>query len=529
MRFPALASKKLLWILLGISGLLRLLLIGRGAVSIGDEFRYWYSAYMLLALSKGDISHALLQLFETGGRPGLVFVQMPATLIQAVLFKVFGLDPRSTDSLMVPQLVNVAVSLWTIWLVYQLGQKLGGFSQKKALLAAFLYSLLASSSLYIRHLLPYQYALAAFLYTFLMVYQGRKAFWIGVATAFAFTVYPGYWPLVGMAFLLLCLERNAFEGLKVFLQNLFRFGAGAFSVLLGFEGLSYIAGVSYFKLSAVAGNNFVYDPKLAYDGSMGLFIEYLWVTEGLVGMLLLIGTAWFLMQSAWKIIKFGAVSNLEYLCWALLGCLSLQTLLGYVTGMKVFYGRLFFQIMPFLLFASCVLVFQYSNKLSEGKKALFFVALAGLCLTKFIFFYQEYATLGYPRDLFSALGYTQKAGDSNYDIRMIDSLHDDLTRIVQVRPKVEFTQPPNGLFVKNRLAKDSNCLFLNFVSLEYTGICCYQPFMPPASYTWLVKRRHYGNFKPYWFEGDLAGRRGLVAEEALWLGVLGPVSSHPER
>jgi hypothetical protein len=516
--------KYLLWTLLIFTGIIRCFLLGSGAVAVGDEYRYWYSSYSLLALSKGDFLGAIEPMFRDGARPGLVLIQMPSTILQAILYKLIGLDPRSTDSLIIPQVFNVVVSLLILWLLYFLCQKIGNFSKKQAFLLIFTYSLLASSTLYIRHTVPYQYALVLYFIAFWMIYTNKNTFWIGFISAFSFTVYPGYWPLVLLVLLLLWKERSYQLMSKEFLSDYFNLSLGAMLVYTFFEILSWTIGKSYFKLMFVASNGFLNDLKYPYDGSILLFVDYLWTLESMIGLILFCGGILYLIDIGLDIYKYKKTTTLSSLVLLLLSCLAIQTAIAFSIGLKAFYGRLFIQIIPFLLLSNFVLWFKYSQNIKKINKIIIYSVWVFTFMLNYTKFYLSFSQIGYPRDLLTELGFTQYANDFDYDIIATEAKHEDkLNRLSEYQPISNYTQPPNGFIKHPKNYIDSSYLFLNFSDFMRPECDSFKVFSNVNSYTWVVKRKHYLAYEPYWFDCYLDKRRAMFKKTGFWVGVLKPI------
>jgi hypothetical protein len=504
-------TRYLLILILSAIGVLQLLLLGRGACALGDEFRYWYSAYMLIGLSAGDFTGFISPMFDTAGRPGLAIVQLPPVLIQSILFKTTGLDPRAPQSLLIPQVFNVLLSACIGGLIYRTSRKLWGFSRDTSVFIVLIYSLLITSTLYIRHLLPYQYGLAAFLFCMLHADGRCNTFLTGVLTAFAYSIYPGYWFLGVLVFFLTNPGQNT--------KKAALFLCGACVVLLTYEGLARFSGKSFLFGSATAARNFLYFLQFPYDGSFGLFWDYLWATEGLSGALFAVGAVFFFISAALKAFRKTQLSKLECAGGILLVCFVFQALGGYFSAAKVFYGRLFYPFAPFLLWFFMDILNRNVKRI-DYQKAVFAV-LTGICLFRFVSFYKTFYQLGYPRDLLCEMGYSSGDTGFSYDIETAAPVNDGLNRVCEFETPHHFTKPPGGRFgVRETPLPDSNFIFLNFASLEVPVYTNFSPFLIPENRHWIVKRLHYGAFEPYWFEESAERRRFFLKNKPLQLGIL---------
>lgn len=496
-------------------GLVRLSLIGSGACSQGDEFRYWYTAQMLLGASKMDLAAALAPMFDTAGRPGLALVQLPPVIVQSIVFKLTGLDPRCPDSLLIPQVWNVLVSVVGGWLFYKVSNRVFGFSLKKSAWLTVAFSLLTASTIYVRHLLPYDIALYLFLWIFLLVFNNKKPFWIGLITAFAYSVYPGFYSLA-LVVLLLFFYKNIDRPLSFnkLIKPVLYFKLGFISLLIFYEILSRISGKSFIENSLFGGQEFLNYLQLKYDGSVSFLANYLLHVEAIPGLILMIGTFLFLIKTGLKIISRRSLNPLDLLAIGLVSAFIFQAAIGQISGMKVFYGRLMRPISMAMVWLAGAVFFVFLEKMGRFVflKMAVSAIIIGCFLSQFSFFLEEIQRFGYPRDMLYEFGLSQPASGLDYDIRSKTPPNDGLRRFNQFETSSNFTLPPeNSWHPKPKTVVDSSYIFMNFAALpvpfNQTLTKEFPSFMECQTLKW---KSHFAGFEPYLFEEDWQRRKGFM-------------------
>jgi hypothetical protein len=541
------------WLLLffAILGGFRIAWLGSGACAMGDEFRYWYSAQMLLAASKFDLVGTLSPMFDTAGRPGLAIVQLPPILLQSIVFKITGLDPRSVESLWIPQIWNVGITLLGAWFFFKNSVRTFSFSEKNSAWMTVIFCLLTSSNFYVRHLLPYDVALCFFLFVLLKISKKINPIWIGFLTAFGYSIYPGYWP-IGFAIFVVFFTYNTLIFSKIHIQNLFKklhlkrafsFIFGFILLILFYEILARISGKSFIENSLHGGTEFLHFLQLPFDGSVGFLLDYLWTVEGFGGVILIFFSMLFLISisSLWFAQKkyhhkitastdlfpyLEKVSAIEIFVFSLLVAFLLQAVLGYLTGMKIFYGRLFKQFMPAIIWMSGAAFFIMFDDKEPISRFLSFnkiikVGVLTVFLSHFAAFHVNYSKLGYPRDVLNDFGFVQKTDGLEYDIRTKAPPDDQLRRVCEFEPPSYFTMPPVGSKKYEPLDSTliSNLFFVNFNSLPVPSRGEFHAFVPEKTGDWWISKPHFGAFAPYIFEENPTERRIFLDKNELKIGI----------
>src|SRR5262245_32979397 len=144
-------------VLLAAAAIYRLTLVGQGALAFVDETWYFKTVMTLQSLAAGDGHGALRDIASTLGRPGATIVRLPVAALQAIPLA-FGVAPSNPFSLLIPQVVNVLLSLAILYLVFDICLILSD-DVPSAVVAATVYAALVNTNLYVRHVLPYDWAL----------------------------------------------------------------------------------------------------------------------------------------------------------------------------------------------------------------------------------------------------------------------------------------------------------------------------------------------------------------------------------
>lgn len=511
--------------LLLLSGLLLLLLrfslLGKGANAFGDEFRYWYSAQLLLHLSHGDWTEALAQLFRANARPGLVLVNVPPVLLQGLWFQWMGLDPRSPASLLIPQVYFVLCSVAQWYCFYRLALRWTTLPQRSALAVSLAYALLSSSNFYLRHLLPYDLVLGGWLALLLYAGSCRQSWRLGLGAALLYLIYPGYWLLAPLSVLI--WHRNHTPKSR---SQLWYAGAGALVPLLGFELLARCTGGSLLTESSAAGAEYLHYLQ-HYDGDFGLLLDYLYTLEGVPGLLIAAGSLGFLCLC----VRAEVRGALVWACGVLLAGFVLQAAIGWGSDLKVFYGRLFKMYLPFMTLAAAVFWLQglpdYLARLLPARagKIGVYALWGGLLLASLVHFgrfYHLFQLLEYPRDVLYRLGFAcNPKGSQDYDIWMDTPPPDGLQRVQEYQPAGNYATIPPG-WQARRPAGAERWILVNFTLLpcHFTG--AYQPWEPPPGMRRYWQGRHFMSWPAYWFEENLRGKRTYFGNAVLKMQVATP-------
>jgi hypothetical protein len=506
-RIPALLIIVLLLLLL-----LRLTLIGRGANAFGDETRYWYSAQFLLALSKGDFHTAIEQFFYSNARPMLLVLYLPPVLIQSIVYKWIALDPRSPDSLLIPQCWFILCSVLQSAVFYALMRRWTGAPPRLAAGFTLCYGLLMPCNFYLRHLLPYDFLLLGWFVFFYYFQKIKSGFWIGFITACLLLSYPGWWILgLVVGFFILFLP-GSFR-----MQRLLFVSVGGLVPVLFFEWLARCVGRSLLLEAMSAGTEYVqYLP--AGKGSVRLLAVYLQELIGPLAFCLLL--AW--TGGLYRAFKpDGEHQALPLTIVAMSLGFVLQAGMGSLMDWQVFYGRLFYPFLPFAMLA-----LGYCHRMLTGHgmglRIGFIALICGLSMMKFAFYFPDFQKLAYPRDELYRYGfYNRPQGTDDYDIWSMTPPRDGLKRFDEYPDAEAYATIPPGH--KEGLTPDSpdftKGLWVNFsLPPRITDGYEYQPIAPADDPGWQTRKSHFFSCKAYWFEENYWGKAAFFKDQILHIG-----------
>lgn len=131
----------------------------RGAFSWPDEHLYGDALRAAQALGRLDVAGFGRELTGFGARPAEATVRLIPATLQLLLERVTGVAPVNPESLRIGTAWNVLVVFALGICVYRLSLIFFDGHRAFATLAAGIYALLPSSSVYVRHLMPYDGAL----------------------------------------------------------------------------------------------------------------------------------------------------------------------------------------------------------------------------------------------------------------------------------------------------------------------------------------------------------------------------------
>jgi hypothetical protein len=387
--------------------LLRLALLGRGTLVDYDERRYFQSFEALRAAAHGHWRACAFALSMVDARPVDALWRCVPAAGQLLLARYAGCDIYTFPSLLLPTLLNWAATVGTAWFFWHICQRLlagAPAARQWALVAAVLYASLINTSIYVRHVLPYDGAMLLFmglLYWVLSQPNSPNAwFWarLGLGAGALWLLYPGYYPgPVLLVAPLLDWRRPVGWALAHFGQ-LLALGVGFVLPLLGAEALSRMGGappfwaVSYdLSLHILQG-----DPAEGYT----FWLKYLWQVEGALGMILVALLILAVIQALRYLAHAGAVAVVpntprqKVLVAALLLFLVHATAAA-VGHRIVWYGRLLHLYLPFLVLAGGAAL---ATSRRVGWAAGVGVASCVVGLVSYGLFFAAYQQITYPTD-----------------------------------------------------------------------------------------------------------------------------------
>jgi hypothetical protein len=510
-------------ILLLLLGLLafRVSLLDRGALAFPDEGRYlpvFDGLRMLLNGEPGAVRHLAV---SSWGRPGFALVALGPALVQISLDGARGLDPLDPRSFRAMTGLNLACSLLSTLLFHRVVRTLFPEPRSLSLLLTAVYGLLAGSNLYIRHLLPYEAALALMMVSLErgVAFPGATG-WArvgcavasGAAAGLGFAVYPGFYPMpmiVGTAVFVVATAR----GVRIAAVWVTGFSLGLAGALFPFHsirGYDYRGELRALSASIVQGD---------FDEGFLFVPLYLWRVEGVMGIVLITGAMTALGITAHERIRWlrkrapdappDALAARALLAAAAAAMLY-QMVNAYVLERMVWYGRLLHVYYPFLVIGVGLSLARLQS-LSIRRWAI--AGVAALQVFATLRFFVQYRGLAYPRDVLYAQRITIAKVPSTYQIR-------------ETPTRYGVVAPP--FFRKDQTPYRSEGLVLvNFAYLYQSGPGVYALYDPPGSYREIYAAPHFLSFEPYLFEGFDAGWRKIMLTRPSRVRVLlKPASAH---
>jgi hypothetical protein len=384
-------------VVLAAAAVYRLTLVNHGALAFVDETWYFKTVMTLQSLAAGDGHGALGHIAATLGRPGATLVRLPVAAVQAIPLA-FGVAPSNPRSLVIPQVFNVVLSLGMLYLFFDVCLVFCG-DASSALVAAIVYGALVNTNLYIRHVLPYDWALCVGLFALWLSVRrpltSRRTWAIGLLAGAVMTIYPAYYllvPVLGVS-ILAQVWRDGY-GRTLRFAGLFSIGVGtliAAMILLGRAG-----GVSY--ISSLQKVNQLQEMG-GMDERWTFLPEYLVRVERLSGVTLLIGA----LVTAWRTASSIRRGELRLMDWLLLAAFAAWAwqCTSYMPGHRTALGRL---IHPWMVFLAWSLAAAMARVERPAFRTLVFAAVLGAALVSWVPWARAYHELAYPSDTLYALG-----------------------------------------------------------------------------------------------------------------------------
>lgn len=502
--------------------LLRLALLGRGALVDYDERRYFQSFEALRAAAHGNWRACAYALSIVDARPLDALWRCLPAAGQLLLARYAGWDIYTYPSLLLPTLLNWVATVLAAWFFLRICQRLLASTpaaRQWALVAAVLYASLVNTNLYVRHVLPYDGALALFLgLLYWVLRQPAKPsgwFWtkLGAGAGLLWLFYPGYYAGPVLLVLPLFDWQRPLRWVVAHLAQLVALGVGFALTLAAAEALSRLGGappfwvVSYdLSLHILQG-----DPAEGYT----FWLKYLWQVEGVLGMVLLTLLLLAFVQVGQRIGCEGMASSIPHTPRQRVLAAALLLFLVHATAAAVghrmvWYGRLLHLYVPFLVLAGvAALASSAPHRRAAG------LALGGCAVgvVSYILFFINYQQVFYPPDV-------------------IATYHLNCLSASQLR-YYEEVHGPSGLPFPARGARsaasvqcppaspDSLSILLNFAPL-YPLTAATLTKVPGFGLEArvLFDGPHYASFPAYSFEGLTPGERAETHRRRFRLRVL---------
>lgn len=432
--------------------LLRLSVLGKGALGSSDEGRYLQSFNALRAAAHGNWQACAYALSMTDARPLDALWRCVPAAGQLALSHWAGLSIYTYPSLLVPTVLNWATTVLTAGFFFALCRRL--FHRRAAglqwaLVAAILYAGLVNTSLEVRHVSPYDGALLLFMGLLYWVLRQPVAtgawFWLrlGLGAGGVWLLYPGYYaapvllvlPLLSWRHPLAWVRNHLFRGLIL--------GVGFALPLLVAEALSrYGGGPRFWAISYDLSLHILQgDPAEGYT----YLFSYLWQVETGLGVVLgaLLGLA--LVQLVPHVRRGGLAvliprTPLQKILLAALLLFLLHATAAAVGHRIVWYGRLLRLYLPFIVLAGVAALSAVRWPRVAPAVALSSCAVAVVCYALFL---RTYARLVYPADVITTFKLNCLPADKVLYYNEVKAANKSLGAIREVRKVSAASCPPN--------------------------------------------------------------------------------------
>ncbi|MEL5995600.1 hypothetical protein [Hymenobacter segetis] len=480
--------------------LVRLSLVGKGTMAFVDESRYVNAMLGLRSLSEGHGQEFLRYINSMGARPGDGIWRAIPGLGQAILLRVFDLNPNAPPSLQVPQVFNVLIVSLNALLLYHIYRRF--FNVGLALLGLALYSGLVNTNLYLRHLLPYDHSLFFFFLALTVLLRPKAAVGLklqtlaGVLSGLSYAIYPGYF--MGPVLLLTLALMTGFEAPRPDWLRAAKPAAaqlaGLLTVLLAFEGLARLGHTSYWNSSRYIATTVT---QGSFAEGFSFLGSYFWHVEGWLGIGLLVlfgvglGLSW---CSGWFAADGGATRGLVRLL-----TVGFLAWLGYALVVQVghklvFYGRTLHFFVPFIIMGALVALRTVGRP--RQPRTWLYWGSGGIALWHFGVFVASYLPIDYPCDVAYRADIYDYAQVAISQVNVCDE-HLIFYRLFGPRLRSQVTQ------------KHRNPTFqlLNFAYLY--PINCYRPaHLNPGKV--VADSPYFMKYPAYQFEGHSASQRAVL-------------------
>ncbi len=496
------AVRRLFVLLVAVTIVYRLSLLNRGATAFVDETFYFTSVMALQSMAAGDVHGAIADISMARGRNGAALLQMPVAALQAIPAH-FGVPASNLRSLLIPTACNVLVSLLSLYFMFRIGVILCG-NDAAALAAAAVYALLVNSNLYLRHLLPYDWALAVGLGAlWLSLTRPRTAalaVWTGLLTGVVLTIYTGYYSLCGALGVAMLWQAWASSERRDALHFAVLFAASSAAVVVAMEVLFRIGGLSYIASLWAVHRDIVFT---SYDDGWTFLGEYLLDVERLSGVVLIGGAAVYVWRAANRI-RRGALRPIDRVILPMLVAWAYQAASSTYLNAIPLFGRLIHPWMPFLawMLADSLAAIALVRVRTAACAAVIVAALGS-----WIFAAREYVPLKYPPDVLYAMGIDTTRLPPG---RMLCELYPG-TSYASPGPINRATGAPYGA--------ENDYLLLNFCQALPSVSRPKHPAVIPASATRVFDGPHWMTYPAYGYEGLIRADRDAIARDGYRLQV----------
>ncbi|NOT36322.1 MAG: hypothetical protein HOP11_02965 [Saprospiraceae bacterium] len=471
----------------------RLSFIGKGASSTGDEFRYWHAFHGFYDLAHGNIKEAINYFYTLGGRPILPFAYLPQFIIQGVLYIGFEIDPRSTLSLTYAQIFSVLYSILLLVIFFKILIKAFQVEKKSALFFTLILAALVDNNVYVRHLYPYDVTITLWFLLWLYFDRYRNYIISGICIVLITLIYPAYWPMSLLSILIVLYgERQHTIPFKTFQKAYLQlFLGGIISVTL-IALMGYYSGHSMLDRTFEAGQAYLYDLYIPFDGSVSLLMNYYYKLDGILGVLLFTLGIFGLILVIRNFITHKNINPFFLVAILIIISLVFDEVYGRYTGQKMLYARMCKQYSPLLV----IMLYYFYKQISFSFQKIFCIVMSFLIAFNLFSFHKEFYNLYYPRDILSK---TRNSTSVGFEHDLLSSGTDTtLIRYNDYQTNVHYTIPPQS---KNILSIPDSSIFVNFSYPSQVRLKWNDPF-DSSGHSCIYSKPHFFSYKIYIFDCD---------------------------
>jgi hypothetical protein len=488
------AVDRLFIVLIALVSVYRLTLLDRGAGAFVDETHYFTSVMTLQSLAAGNVHQAVANIAVARGRHGATLVQLPVALLQSIPAH-FGIPASNPRSLLIPAVCNVLVTAATLYFFFGIAAVACG-DPASALIATLVYGLLVNTNLYVRHMLPYDWALCAGMAALWFDVTRRpsawRPAWSGLLIGVMVTVYTGYYVLaavVGVAVVGHAWQANGWRG-AVRAAAVFAAASGA--VVIVMELIFRAGGLSYIGALRTQSRDITFT---SLDEGWLFLPRYLVDVERLSGVVLIGAVAVYLWQAARRAHR-GAMRAIDCLVLPAIGGCVWQAAASALMHSVPLYGRLIHPWMPFLAWALADVVASIERpafRTIARATIVLAVALSWLPAAR------AYYRLAYPATILYSLG--------------IDTARLPPNRMLcELSPGSSYASPaPLDRVTGYPYSSAANYQLVNFCQALPSIPRPRRPAAVSAGATLVYDGPHWMTFPAYAFEGLTPGDRAAMA------------------
>jgi hypothetical protein len=493
--------RRLFLVLIIVVAVYRFSLLGHGALAFVDETLYFSSVKALQSLSAGDVRGAVAGIAVARGRDGAAVLQLSVAALQAIPAH-FGIPASNLRSLLIPTAANVFVTVLSLYFVFGVGVALVE-SESAALAGAATYALLVNTNLYVRHVLPYDWAVCLGLCAAWLAFAKPKtsglAVWTGALLGGVLTVYTGYYPLCGAAGLAILWEAWATRERRDAVRFAITFALSAAAVIAAMELLFRAGGLSYIDSLRDVHRDIIFS---SYGDGFLFLPEYLLDVERFSGLVLILGAVVYIWHMATRFVR-GVLRPIDRLMLPMIVAYLAQAASSSFLQAIPLFGRLMHPWMPFLAWMLADALTYAPEKQRRTAYAGTFAALAISAVAAA----WTYWPLKYPPDVLYEFGIDMSKVAPD---RMLCELY----------PGTSYASPgPLNRATNAPYTNDGNYVLLNF--------CQALPSVPsprvhaaiPANAARIFDGPHWMSFPAYAYEGLIKADREAMQRDGYRLQV----------